>query len=86
MTCQNEGACRDINDDFPCDCVHPFGGKQCELNCTGNVLGIQDPRMISEAQMTAYKTYNGYAASNGRLNNAYGWIGMGNGSYLQIDF
>ncbi|XP_046549159.1 EGF-like repeat and discoidin I-like domain-containing protein 3 [Haliotis rubra] len=83
--CLHESTCEEHKGTFRCDCLHPYGGKLCELNCTGNALGVsQSVKTVHNAQMSAYLTYTTYSASDGRIGGK-GWFGVGEHSWLQID-
>ncbi|XP_048240373.1 uncharacterized protein LOC124125433 [Haliotis rufescens] len=83
--CQHEGTCEENHGILRCDCLHPYGGTLCELNCTGNALGVsQSVKAVHDAQMSAYLTSSTYNASDGRLEGK-GWRGTGELSWLQID-
>ncbi|XP_067676556.1 uncharacterized protein [Haliotis asinina] len=83
--CQHDGTCEEQLGIFRCDCVHPYGGKLCEMNCTSNALGVsQSVKTVHNAQMSAYLTYTTSSASDGRIGGK-GWFGVGDHSWLQVD-
>ena len=56
-------------------------------DCRSNPLGIsQSLKYVKDAQMTAYKSYSTYYASNARLGGSSYWTGRNKDAYLQIDF
>ncbi|XP_060563330.1 uncharacterized protein LOC132722785 [Ruditapes philippinarum] len=85
--CKHEGLCTDMMDSFSCDCVRPYGGITCNLDCRSNPLGIQQGlKYVTDAQMTGYNMLTSSSASSGRLNAGIGFRGIDEQSYLQIDF
>ncbi|KAL5009825.1 hypothetical protein ScPMuIL_012130 [Solemya velum] len=82
--CQHEGVCSDGLLDYHCTCVHPYGGKNCQDNCTTHSFGVGSKSRIADAQMSAYNTLSSYFAYNGRLGGS-GWYGINNQSWLQVD-
>ncbi|XP_060065430.1 uncharacterized protein LOC132545759 [Ylistrum balloti] len=84
-TCRHEGICQDVISDIQCTCIHPYGGKTCNVDCRSNSLGVDSrQKVVPDAHMSAYKSYSTYLAYNGRLNGA-GWYGMDSESWLQVD-
>ncbi|OWF47457.1 uncharacterized protein LOC110454281 [Mizuhopecten yessoensis] len=85
-TCLHEGICQDTKNDFHCNCIHPYGGKTCSLDCRNNGLGVDGRhKVVPDAHMSAYKSYSTYLALNGRLYGS-GWYGVDSQSWLQVDF
>lgn len=84
-TCRHEGICQDHVNDFYCTCIHPYGGKTCNLDCRSNGLGVDSRhKVVPDAHMSAFRTYSSYLAYNGRLYGS-GWYGEDSKSWLQVD-
>ncbi|XP_046549166.1 EGF-like repeat and discoidin I-like domain-containing protein 3 [Haliotis rubra] len=86
IPCKNGGSCIDDIDDYSCDCPSAYGGKNCQLDCVNNAVGVDVGLMhIPDAQMSAHYSHSDYAAWNGRLKGS-GWVGEKVvNSWLQID-
>ncbi|XP_052214906.1 uncharacterized protein LOC127833598 [Dreissena polymorpha] len=87
VPCLNEGACTDHYDGFSCDCVRPYGGVTCNLNCASNPLGISNSlKYVKDAQLSGFNMYSSYAATAVRIDGGSAWYGMDATSYFQVDF
>ncbi|XP_053404273.1 uncharacterized protein LOC123555431 [Mercenaria mercenaria] len=85
--CKHEGLCTDKMDSFTCDCVRPYGGITCNLDCRSNPLGIQQGlNYVKDAQMTGFNLYSSNLATQARFGSGSAFIGVNEQSYLQIDF
>ncbi|XP_071114842.1 EGF-like repeat and discoidin I-like domain-containing protein 3 [Haliotis cracherodii] len=86
IPCKNGGSCIDDISDYSCNCPNAYGGKNCQLDCVNNAVGVDSGLMhIPDAQMSAHFSHADYAAWNGRLHGS-GWVGeQVLNSWLQID-
>ncbi|XP_052785193.1 uncharacterized protein LOC128220730 [Mya arenaria] len=85
--CQHEGMCTDVREGYSCDCVRPYGGVDCNLNCATNPLGIKNSlKVVPNAALTGYNMYSTNQANQARLDGSTAWYGVDSSSYLQIDF
>ncbi|OWF47460.1 EGF-like repeat and discoidin I-like domain-containing protein 3 [Mizuhopecten yessoensis] len=84
--CLHNGQCTDTTGGFTCNCTTDYGGQKCETACRSKVINIRSPSVIPDAQMTAFRSYSSYLASNGRYGaSGYGWCGTSTDSWLQVD-
>ncbi|XP_022804928.1 uncharacterized protein LOC111342145 [Stylophora pistillata] len=87
-----KGTCQDVNGGYSCVCPLEWQGSNCKDfvdNCFSNSVGVANPDIISDQQMTASSQREvSFQASHGRL-NGQGWCarnGTSRGEWLRVDF
>ncbi|XP_066023879.1 uncharacterized protein [Pocillopora verrucosa] len=89
-SCDANAVCTNVIGSYTCKCKAGYSGngKTCSALPSCKALGVEDPNMISDAQITASSNYLSYYPRKGRLNGNSGWcqrLRKITNDYLQVD-
>nr|XP_058944675.1 lactadherin-like [Pocillopora verrucosa] len=88
--CDTNAICQNTPDSYICACKPGViaDGRTCTAVLSCEALGVEDPNIIPDVQITASSNYLSYYPHKGRLNGDSGWCQQSSritDDYIQVD-